>query len=69
MELVGRAYQHHMKGEVDKAIGLYDQSLQVFPTPEAFTFRAWARSTRLEYEAAIADCHRAIDLDPEFGNP
>ena len=69
MELVGKAYQHHMKGEVDKAIELYDRSLEMFPTPEAFTFRGWAKSTRMDFEGAIADCHRAIDLDPEFGNP
>ncbi len=69
MELVGRAYQHHMKGEIDQAIALYNQSLECFPTPEAYTFRGWAKSTRQDYDGAIADCHRAIDLDPEFGNP
>ena len=69
MELVGKAYQHHMKGEMDQAIALYDQSLECFPTAEAYTFRGWAKSTRQDYDGAIADCHRAIDLDPEFGNP
>ena len=71
MELVGKAYQHHMKGELDKAIELYDQSIAVFPTAEAFTFRGWARSCgpSPDFQEAIADCHRAIDLDPEFGNP
>lgn len=69
MELVGKAYQHHMKGEIDKAIELYNQSIEKFPTPEAYTFRGWARSTQGDFEEAIADCHRAIDLDPEFGNP
>lgn len=69
MELVGKAYQHQMKGEVDKALELYNRSLEVFATPEAYTFRGWARSTRLDFEGAIADCHLAIDLDPEFGNP
>lgn len=69
MELVGKAYQHQMKGNVDKAMELYDQSLAIFPTAEAFTFRGWARSSRMDFEGAIADCHRAIDMDPEFGNP
>jgi tetratricopeptide (TPR) repeat protein len=68
-ELVGKAYQHHMRGEIDRAIELYTQSLAVHPTPEAYTFRGWAKSSRKEFEEAIADCHRAIDLDPEFGNP
>jgi len=69
MELVGKAYQHHMRGDVDRALELYTQSLEILPTPEAYTFRGWAHSFRKDYGAAIADCHRAIDLDPEFGNP
>jgi len=69
MEWVGKAYQLHMKGEVEKAIALYTKSLEIFPTAEAYTFRGWARSFEKDYAAAIEDCHRAIDLDPEFGNP
>jgi tetratricopeptide (TPR) repeat protein len=69
MELVGKAYQHHMKGEIDKAIELYNQALEKCPTAEAYTFRGWARSYQHDFEEAIADCHRAIDVDPEFGNP
>jgi len=69
MELVGKAYQHHMRGEIEKAIELYDKSISTCPTPEAYTFRGWARSYQKDYQEAIADCHRAIDLDPEFGNP
>ena len=69
MDLVGRAYQHHMRGEVEKAIELYDRSIACCPTAEAFTFRGWARSVQRDFDGAIADCHLAIDLDPEFGNP
>jgi len=71
MELVGKAYQHHMKGEIEKAVELYNQSIATCPTAEAYTFRGWARSYQPEpdFAEAIADCHRAIDLDPEFGNP
>jgi tetratricopeptide (TPR) repeat protein len=69
LELVGKAYQHHMRGEVDRAMELYTRSLEIFPTPEAFTFRGWARSFKRDFAQAIEDCHRAIDLDPEFGNP
>ena len=69
MEWVGKAYQLHMKNEVDKAIGLYTKSIEICPTAEAYTFRGWARSFEKDYAAAIEDCHHAIDLDPEFGNP
>jgi len=69
MELVSKAYQHHMRGEVDRAIELYTKSLEVHRTPEAYTYRGWAQSFKKDFQAAIADCHRAIDLDPEYGNP
>jgi tetratricopeptide (TPR) repeat protein len=69
MEVMGRAYQLHMKGEVDEALELYDRSLEILPTAEAYTFRGWAKSFRRDFEGAIGDCHLAIDLDPEFGNP
>jgi len=69
MELVGKAYQHHMRGEIERAIELYTRSLELHGTPEAYTYRGWARSYHKEFDAAIADCHRAIDLDPEFGAP
>ena len=69
MEWVGKAYQLHMKGDVDRAIALYTKSIDIYPTAEAYTFRGWARSFEKNFEEAIADCHRAIDLDPEFGNP
>lgn len=69
MDLVGKAYQHQMRGEIPQAIALYDQSIAVQPTPEAYTYRGWARSFGRDFQGAIADCHQAIDLDPEFGNP
>ena len=69
MEMVGKAYQHHMRGEIERAIELYTKSLELHGTPEAYTYRGWARSYHKDFEAAIADCHRAIDLDPEFGAP
>ncbi len=68
-EWVAKAYELQMKGEIGKAIALYTRSLELCPTPEAYTFRGWARSFEKDYAAAIADCHRAIDLDPEYGNP
>ncbi len=68
-EWVSKAYELQMKGEIPRAIALYTRSLEIFPTPEAYTFRGWARSFEKDYDAAIEDCHRAIDLDPEYGNP
>lgn len=64
-----QAYAIHMEGELDAAIDLYSRSIEVCPTAEAYTFRGWAHAHRDEIDQAIADCHRAIEVDPEFGNP
>ncbi len=57
------------QGEIDEAIATYTRSIEVFPTAEAFTFRGWAKSFQGNIDAAIEDCHRAIQVDPGYGNP
>jgi Tfp pilus assembly protein PilF len=64
-----RAYQHQMRGELGDAITLYRRSIETFATPEAHTFLGWTYSMLNRYEEAIAECEKAIALDPEFGNP
>jgi tetratricopeptide (TPR) repeat protein len=64
-----RAYQRQMKGEFDEAIKLYTESIELYPTAEAFTFRGWTYSFMGMLDEAIEDCHRAIAVDPDFGNP
>ena len=68
-EYFRRAYEHHEKGEYEDAVELYSQSIEAFPTAEAYTFRGWAYSFQGNYVQAIADCKKAIKLDPDFGNP
>ena len=68
-ELFSRAYQAQMQGELHQAIELYSESIQLYPTAEAYTFRGWAYSFQGDYARAIAECLRAIAIDPEFGNP
>ena len=68
-EYFRRAYEHQQQGEYEEAIELYSHSLEAFPTAEAYTFRGWAHSFQGNYAQAIADCRRAIKLDPDFGNP
>ena len=64
-----RAYRHQMAREIDQAIRCYRESIRIEPTAEAHTFLGWALSFRRDYDGAIAECHRAIKVDPEFGNP
>ena len=58
-----------MRGNVDEAIALYQRSLACMPTAETHTVLGSALSCRGDYEGAILACHRAIEIDPGFGNP
>lgn len=64
-----RAYKHQMGGELADAIVLYQRSIELFPTAEAHTFLGWTYSMMERYEEAIAECEKAIAVDPTFGNP
>ena len=68
-EYFERAYNHQRKGELEEAIRLYQKSIAILPTAEAHTFLGWAYSFLGHYDEAIAECHRAIAIDPDFGNP
>lgn len=67
--LFQRAYETQMKGHLEEAVDLYKQSLELFPTAEAHTFLGWTYSFQGQLTEAIEECHRAIETDPDFGNP
>ena len=69
LELWEHAQRHHLSGGVDRAIELYTESIELYPTAEAYTFRGWAYSFQGRIEDAIIECERAIEVDPSFGNP
>jgi tetratricopeptide (TPR) repeat protein len=69
LALFQQAYTHQMRKELDEAIRLYQESLALYPTAEAHTFLGWAYSVQGRLDEAIAECHKAIALDPDFGNP
>ena len=68
-ELWQEAYRYQREGDLDRAIEVYQRSIDVYPTAEAHTFRGWAMSFQGRLEEAIDDCLRAIEIDPDFGNP
>ncbi len=68
-ELFHQAYQHQMQGELDLAEQLYKESIKVVPTAEAYTFLGWTYSFQGRLDEAIAECQKAIYVDPNFGNP
>jgi Tfp pilus assembly protein PilF len=69
IELWREAYGHQMAGELDRAIEVYQESIRVCPTAEAHTFLGWTYSFQGRLDEATAECHRAIEVDPDFGNP
>ena len=69
LELWNEAMRFHMNNDLDRAVALYTKSIEVFPTAEAYTFRGWAFKGMGRIDDAIAECLRAIEVDPTFGNP
>jgi len=67
--LLQQAYRVQMDGDYDQAVILYKRSLEIFPSAEAHTFLGWTYHFQGKIEDAIAECKRAIEVDPEFGNP
>jgi tetratricopeptide (TPR) repeat protein len=69
MDLFQKAFELQMHGSLCAAIDLYERSVELWPTAEAYTFMGWAHSHLGRYDAAISFCRQAIELDPDFGNP
>ncbi len=68
-ELLKEAYQAQMEGDFDHAVELYEKSIAVQPTAEAYTFLGWTFHFQGKIDQAIDQCKRAIEIDPDFGNP
>jgi tetratricopeptide (TPR) repeat protein len=68
-KLFQQAYECQMAGKYDQAIRLYQQSIDIYPTAEAHTFLGWTYSFQGRLDDAIAACYKAIEVDPDFGNP
>lgn len=69
IELFKKAYELQMKGALEEAVELYQKSIQLYPTAEAYTFLGWTYSFMGRYDEAIQECYKAIETDPDFGNP
>jgi Tfp pilus assembly protein PilF len=67
-ELFHQAYRDQGRGDLASALHGYRLSIRLFPTAEAHTFLGWVFAMLHLYEEAIAECHKAIAIDPSFGN-
>ncbi len=68
-ELLKEAFQYQTGGDYEMAVELYKRSLDLHPTAEAYTFLGCAYRIQGKIDDAIAECKKAIQIDPEFGNP
>ena len=68
-ELWREAYRRQMAGDLDAAVEIYRRSIAMCPTAEAHTFLGWTYSFQGRLDEATAECLRAIEVDPDFGNP
>lgn len=69
LELFQKAYDLQMKGKLEEAVEHYQKSIELYPTPEAHTFLGWTYSFQGKHDDAILECKKAIELDPDYGNP
>ena len=59
----------HLRGRFEAAADKFRESIEVLPTAEGHTFLGWSLSMLGHTEEAIAECEKAIALDPAYGNP
>ena len=64
-----QGYVLHLSGRYREAVDSFRKSVEVLPTAEGHTFLGWSLSMLGRLEEAVAECHKAIALDPEYGNP
>ncbi len=64
-----RGYLLHIFGEYGQAVQHFRKSIEIHPTAEAHTFLGWSLSHLGQIDEAIAECKKAIAVDPDYGNP
>ena len=64
-----RGYVLHLSGRYREAVDSFRESIEILPTAEGHTFLGWSLSMLGHLEEAVAECRKAIALDPDYGNP
>lgn len=68
-KIIDQGMDHFSKGDIHEAIACFKQSLEFSVTPEAYTYWGWMLSFTGQLDLAIEMCMKAIEIDPDFGNP
>jgi Tfp pilus assembly protein PilF len=69
LELWQQGYAAQARGDRSEAMRLYRASIDLCPTAEAHTFLGWVYGLEDRLDDAIAECRKAIAVDPDYGNP
>ena len=69
VELYEKAQKLCQQGEPELAMDLCRRSLELCATAEARTLLGWIYHNQGRVDDAIAECKKAIQVDPEFGTP
>ena len=64
-----QGYLLHLTGRYQAAVDSFRESIEILPTAEGHTFLGWSLSMLGHLEEALAECKKAIELDPDYGNP
>ena len=64
-----QGYLLHLNGRYQAAVDSFRESIEILPTAEGHTFLGWSLSMLGHLEEALAECKKAIALDPDYGNP
>ena len=64
-----QGYVLHVNGRYRAAADRFRESIEILPTAEGHTYLGWSLSMLGELDEAIAECEKAIALDPDYGNP
>src|ERR1700761_1515216 len=60
---------HLSEGDLDQAIEAFQRSIEIEENAEALTSLGWVISLKGQINEAMDLCRKAIELDPEYGNP
>jgi tetratricopeptide (TPR) repeat protein len=62
--LIGRGFAQIVQGDRASAMADFDESIRLAPTATAHSYRGALRIDREEFDAAVSDFDRAIELEP-----
>tara|TARA_Y100000589_G_scaffold332223_1_gene390500 strand:- start:8813 stop:9355 length:543 start_codon:yes stop_codon:yes gene_type:complete len=69
MALVEKGNLLVSKNKLHEARECYRKSVEIYPTADAYTYLGWLVTYNGHYLEAMDLCFKAIEIDPDFGNP